>query len=109
MPVPVMGPLSHVSLFAVLLVNALDAWGQTNADAGKQQSTKAESSTSLRLPDSQRSYLSPQFLEPGADPENKLFSPLIKHMAEDQQQFWTSANDLRKPATLETFLPFAGF
>lgn len=53
--------------------------------------------------------LEPVLLEPGADPENKLFLPFLRHMADDQQRFWTSAKELRKPSTLKTFLPFAGF
>ena len=30
-----------------------------------------------------------QYLEPGADPQNRLLSPFVKHLAEDQEQFWT--------------------
>jgi hypothetical protein len=29
-------------------------------------------------------------LEPGADPENRLLSPFLRHLAGDQKQFWTS-------------------
>ena len=29
-------------------------------------------------------------LEPGADPENRLLSPFLKHLVGDQKQFWTS-------------------
>jgi len=29
------------------------------------------------------------WLEPGADPENRLLTPFLKHLASDQQEFWT--------------------
>lgn len=34
-------------------------------------------------------------LEPGADPENRLVSPFLKHLAGDQKQFWTSPTHLQ--------------
>jgi len=49
------------------------------------------------------------YLEPGADPENRLLLPFFEHMAGDQREFWSSARQLRQPAALRTFLPFAGF
>ena len=51
----------------------------------------------------------PGVLEPGSDPENRLFLPFLEHMAKDQEQFWASPKELRKPGVLKTFLPFAGF
>jgi len=36
------------------------------------------------------------WLAPGEDPENRLVSPFVKHIVEDQKQFWTS------PAHVET-------
>jgi hypothetical protein len=51
----------------------------------------------------------PGVLPPGADPENKLFVPFVKHMAADQMQFWGSAKELTKAGALKTFVPFAGF
>jgi membrane-associated phospholipid phosphatase len=30
------------------------------------------------------------WLEPGVDPENRLLSPFLKHLASDQKQFWTA-------------------
>jgi hypothetical protein len=49
------------------------------------------------------------FLDPGADPKNILFRPFFQHMASDQRQFWTSPTRLKKPESLQTFLPFVGF
>jgi hypothetical protein len=51
----------------------------------------------------------PGVLPPGADPENRLFVPFVKHMAGDQMQFWGSAKELSKVGALKTFIPFAGF
>ena len=49
------------------------------------------------------------FLPPGTDPQNKLLLPFLRHVTGDQQQFWSSPKELRKPGTLKVFLPFAGF
>jgi len=47
------------------------------------------------------------WLEPGADPENRLVSPFLKHMAQDQKQFWTSPTRLNRDSW-KTIVPFAG-
>jgi len=51
----------------------------------------------------------PGYLPPGADPENRLFAPFLKHMVSDQVEFWTSPKGLKKPDALKTFVPFVGF
>jgi len=48
------------------------------------------------------------YLLPGADPENRLFVPFLKHMAYDQKQFWTSPARLDKTGST-TFAGFLGF
>jgi Capsule assembly protein Wzi/PAP2 superfamily len=101
-------------LLIALLLATLDDWAQTSAEMRKQQADQQPDSGSLRLTDSQQAaavpkFLEPQFLDPGANPENKLLSPFLKHMADDQRRFWASPKELRKPPDLETFLPFAGF
>jgi len=45
--------------------------------------------------------------QPGEDPENRLFSPFIKHLADDQKHFWTMPAHARKK-DLEWILPVAG-
>lgn len=47
-------------------------------------------------------------LEPGADPENRLLLPFLKHIASDQKQFWTSPARMDKQAAVN-FAGFAGF
>lgn len=48
------------------------------------------------------------FADPAVDPENKLGLPLLRHLAEDQKQFWTAPKTLDK-GSLKTLVPFAGF
>jgi hypothetical protein len=48
-----------------------------------------------------------QYLEPGADPQNRLISPFVKHLAEDQQQFWSFPRRLKTP-DLRWIAPAAG-
>jgi len=35
-------------------------------------------------------------LPPGADPQNRLGTPFLKHLVEDQKTFWTSPFRLQK-------------
>ena len=48
------------------------------------------------------------FLTPGTDPQNKLLFPLIRHLASDQKQFWTSPR-ARAKGEVKAVLPFAAF
>ena len=47
-------------------------------------------------------------LPPGEDPQNRLFKPLLSHLAQDQKNFWLSAKDIPGDGA-RTFLPFAAF
>jgi len=46
-------------------------------------------------------------LQPGVDPDNHLFVPFVKHVAQDQQHFWTSPARFGKK-DLRWILPVAG-
>jgi membrane-associated phospholipid phosphatase len=46
-------------------------------------------------------------LKPGADPENRLVSPFVRHIAEDQKRFWTFPTRLHAK-DLKWILPAAG-
>ena len=46
-------------------------------------------------------------LQPGVDPENRLLMPFLKHVAEDQEHFWTLPTRVRKK-DLRWILPVAG-
>ncbi len=47
-------------------------------------------------------------LPPGEDPHNRLFTPFLKHMVQDQRTFWMSTKDIAHGGS-KTFLPFAAF
>src|ERR1051326_5306871 len=46
-------------------------------------------------------------LGPGEDPENRLVTPFLKHVVDDQKQFWTSPTRF-KTKDLKWILPAAG-
>src|SRR5260221_4308109 len=46
-------------------------------------------------------------LMPGEDPDNRLVSPFVKHLANDQKAFWTAPAHFQKK-DLEWIVPFAG-
>jgi hypothetical protein len=46
-------------------------------------------------------------LQPGEDPENRLLTPFLKHLAGDQKEFWTAPTRL-KVKDLRWILPAAG-
>jgi len=72
-----------------LLLSTITSLAQTPANP-------AESVSQPSVPQLiSNSAASPGWLEPGADPENRLLSPFLKHLASDQKQFWTA------PAHLE--------
>lgn len=48
-------------------------------------------------------------LAPGADPDNHLLVPLLKHMIIDQQRFWASPAELGRRDAWKEFAPFVGF
>ena len=47
-------------------------------------------------------------LEPGADPQNRLLIPFLKHIASDQKYFWMTPAHLDEPS-LKVFAGFTGF
>jgi len=49
----------------------------------------------------------PGWLEPGTDPQNKLGGPFIRHLAEDQRNFWTAPKHLQK-SDVRWIAPFSG-
>ncbi len=78
-------------------------------DGVREQKAETQSAVIGSTAMTSKPSIGSEFLEPGADPENKLLLPFFKHMADDQRQFWMSARQLRQPDAFKTFLPFAGF
>jgi hypothetical protein len=50
----------------------------------------------------------PTFLPVGNDPENRIVTPFMKHLALDQKQFWTAPLHLDRQDS-KTLFPFAAF
>ena len=50
----------------------------------------------------------PTFLQAGEDPENRLVTPFLKHLALDQKQFWTMPSHLDREDA-KYLVPFAAF
>ena len=53
-------------------------------------------------------FYQPEFLPAGEDPENRLISPFIKHVVNDQAQFWTTPFRLNR-SDARYLVPFAAF
>src|SRR6516164_8599446 len=87
----------------VVLFSALSGFCQSD-----NRSTKPVAGQAVPAVDSGHSNNSRQeWLEPGADPENRLVSPFLKHLIQDQEQFWTMPSRL-KVQDLKWIAPFAG-
>ncbi|HUK49045.1 MAG TPA: hypothetical protein VLW06_15690, partial [Terriglobales bacterium] len=69
----------------------------------QQQPAKSLWSASANASADDRNY----DLRPGADPDNHLVSPFVRHLAEDQKHFWTFPTRLRVQ-DLKWILPAAG-
>ncbi|MCU1297267.1 MAG: hypothetical protein JWO91_1545 [Acidobacteriaceae bacterium] len=67
------------------------------------QSKGASGKTSTANQKSDRTYE----LQPGEDPENRLVSPFLKHIVQDQEHFWTTPAHLHTK-DLKWILPVAG-
>lgn len=84
------------------------------AGPGFAQNDSSEVSTGLwadrpqhAVDDSGKKQDSSYGLKPGADPENRLFMPAMRHIAEDQEHFWTLPLHANK-RSLIWILPIAG-
>jgi hypothetical protein len=92
-----------------LLMAVVAAAGQTPSSPEEPQTKPNVNSAGSGNAPNLSQEDNPGFLPPGADPENRLLRPFVKHMAGDQVQFWTGIKDLKKPDALKTFVPFAAF
>ena len=104
-----MGMRLRLGLILCLLAVRVFAAGQTNHDQSKPQTDS--SSTGVAAPSQAQPTLDSAqsdrgLLPPGADPENRLFLPFAKHLAQDQKQFWTYPLHFRS-SDAKYFLPFA--
>lgn len=88
-------------LLALLSSGGLGFAQAVNTHTSTNAVPEAPTPQSSSQPKTQASGDEPQdWLNPGTDPENRLVSPFVKHLVQDQRQFWTSparlhANDLK--------------
>jgi len=95
-----MRPFSLLLVTALLCMSAPDCLPQTSDDRSSQglnQETNSEASTA----DSGR--LAEHDVTPA-----KPTAICFRHLADDQRQFWSAPIKLRRPAALQSFLPFVG-
>src|SRR3984885_14349315 len=81
----------------LVLLCSLNALSQTYEGAASQTPSRADQPAPDQHPAQSSAGKDdhPVLLEPGADPENRLVSPFLKHLVGDQKQFWTSPARLR--------------
>jgi membrane-associated phospholipid phosphatase len=78
-------------LGTLLLLSGMTAFGQTEASSGTREprqpaAPSPQASGNPRPPMSENHG----WLAPGADPDNRLVSPFLKHLVSDQKEFWTA-------------------
>jgi membrane-associated phospholipid phosphatase len=76
------------------------SWGQTVSTSGQSSAPAGQRSVSSDNVSGQAAKSASELpndgeLPPGEDPENRLLSPFIEHLVNDQRQFWTSPLHLR--------------
>jgi len=80
-------------LLLILLFIVRHGTSQTSAGSSARESVAGEQEPAPGPQSDQGPPPKPESggrLEPGADPENRLLSPFLKHLVGDQKQFWTS-------------------
>jgi hypothetical protein len=86
----------------VVLFSAASIWAQQN-ETGQSSQRGSQAVAQHQQKDGEGSYV----LRPGDDPENRLFSPFLKHIGTDQKYFWSRPAYARK-RDLKWILPAAG-
>jgi hypothetical protein len=94
----------HIVLLA--LVMSYSAWAQTGDATASAPAAPRQDHAPAGKTDSDTAR-DGYGLQPGEDPENRLVSPFLKHLASDQKAFWTSPARFRA-ADLKWILPGAG-
>ncbi|MBZ5570390.1 MAG: phosphatase PAP2 family protein [Acidobacteriia bacterium] len=73
-----------VQMFALISVLSSRAWAQEVSTPERSSASSTTRTSAIAKPE--HSYQ----LQPGEDPENRLISPFLKHLAGDQKEFWTT-------------------
>src|SRR5262249_5191374 len=83
--------------------------GSTTAGSGQKADQQVDSKNQFRLlPKPREDRDGGEFLTPGSDPENRIVWPFLRHLAQDQKQFWTAPTRL-STADAVALLPFSAF
>jgi hypothetical protein len=100
---------ANFQLVAALLVMTPFALAQTGASVMPSTTTQKADRTAADGPQAPtpNTPQDPYELQPGEDPDNRLVSPFVKHLASDQKQFWTTPARFRTK-DLKWILPAAG-
>jgi membrane-associated phospholipid phosphatase len=98
-------------LLAALPLSPLSGISQTDGSASAQRTVAGQQGPALSGQPPSPSFAKTEehhdWPEPGTDPENRLVSPFLKHLAEDQKQFWTSPTRIQVK-DLKWIVPSAG-
>src|ERR1700722_3552128 len=91
------GQVQRRCLLGILLLYSLNTLSQISEATAPQTPSSANQPKPDQYPaqGSAGKDDRPGWLEAGADSENRLVSPFLKHLAGDQKQFWTSPSHLR--------------
>jgi membrane-associated phospholipid phosphatase len=94
-------------MFAFFAVST--SQGQNDGSMSQQQAGSAAGASTAASPLREIDPVYDKYtLQPGEDPENRLLSPFLKHIAMDQKQFWTAPTHFTVK-DLKWGVPFVGF
>ena len=95
-------------MLVTLLFSVQLGISQTSGEASPPQaSAGSQTPAPEQQPDPAKKEGSSNRLEAGSDPENRLLSPFLKHLVQDQKQFWTGPAHIQTK-DLKWILPGAG-
>ena len=97
-----------IALLGMALTSSVVQAQKALPDAPSASSTAADSRGNEAVPINAEKPRDSYQLQPGDDPQNRLVTPLLKHFAKDQENFWTSPAHLRM-RDLKWIVPFTGF
>src|SRR5437660_10778012 len=97
-----------IALLGMALTSSVVQAQKALPDAPSASSTAADYRGSEAVPINAEKPRDSYQLQPGDDPQNRLVTPLLKHFAKDQENFWTSPAHLRT-RDLTWIVPFTGF
>ena len=101
------GQRLRIVLVAIALMAVAQAQTAPSGASGSLSPAVIAPATKQGPEPTEKDETDPYVLQPGEDPENRLVSPFLKHLASDQKQFWTSPARFRTK-DLKWILPGAG-